>query len=87
MRRNYRNKRIVVPLGQSDHYQHQHRQQNEKLEHGGKFSHHLNAAHVDVSDDSNDGERNDVMPPSREFGKIEAHVVGELHRVNAAQQK
>ena len=27
------------------------------------------------------------MPPSREFGKIEAHVVGELHRVHAAQQE
>ena len=76
-----------MPLGQSDHHQHQHRQQDEEFKRGGEFPHHLNAAHVDVSDHRDHGERDDVVPPSRELRKIEAEVVGKLHRIDAAQQE
>jgi hypothetical protein len=85
--RDRRNKRIVMPLGQSDHDQHQHRKQNEEFECGGEFPYHLNAAHIDVGDHRDHGEGDDVVPPSRELWKIEAQVVGELHRIDAAQQE
>ena len=76
-----------MPLGKADHDEHQHRQQNKKLESCGELSHQLNAAHVDVSNHRDHGERDKIMSPARQFGKIEAEVIGKLYGVNAAQQK
>ena len=87
MRRHHRHKRIVMPPGQSDHNQNQNRKQNEKFKHGGELSYHLNAAHVDVGDHRDDGERDDPVSPTGESGEIEPQVIGELNGVDAAQQE
>ena len=87
MRRHNRDKRIVVPSGQTDYDQRQHGKQDEKLQRGGEFPHHLNPAYIDVSNHPDHDQRDDPVSPSREFREIEAQIIGKLHRVNAAEQE
>src|SRR5581483_961310 len=85
--RNEREKRIVVPLAETDKGQAEHRQQNENLHRGGKLPYHTYAANIDVGDSRDQRDGNHIMLPAGDLRQPELKIVGEENTVDAAQQE
>jgi len=69
-RNNNREERIVLPLRQADCDHCHYRQEDEDLKRGGDLSDHLDAAHVDPGDDRDQRQRDQVVLPADDLGKI-----------------
>ena len=76
-----------MPHAHAHHAHGRHRQKDERLQQSRDLPHRLDAANIDVGDDSDHGNCDHVMFPSRDPRKEKTDVVSEQHCVGTAQQE